>query len=70
MIKRIKRFFTELEWSEPSTKRGAVWLVVAIIGLPAWWLGKDVDGIILLAGAVAGGLGGLPDRQIDEDDRA
>ena len=64
-IKRIKRYFSDINWSEPSTKRGAVWLMVAIIGLPAWWLDKDVDGIILLAGAIAGGLSGIPDKPMD-----
>jgi len=48
-----------IDWTETSTKRGAVWLAVAVVGLPMAWSGKDVSQLILLAGAVAGGLGVL-----------
>lgn len=48
-----------IDWNENSTKRGAVWVITAIIGLPMVWLGKDISGLITLAMGVAGGLGVL-----------
>lgn len=44
-------------WSESSTKRGAIWVIAAIVGIIGWWTGKDVAPILLLAAGVAGGLG-------------
>ena len=44
-------------WSEASTKRGAVWVITAIVGSVFVFMGKPVDQLLLLAGAVAGGLG-------------
>ena len=46
-----------IDWSQPSTLRGMVWVLVAIIGLVGWWFGKDVTQLILLGAGVAGGLG-------------
>lgn len=46
-----------LDWSETSTKRGAVWAITFIIGVPMVWFGKDPTGLILLASGVNGGLG-------------
>jgi hypothetical protein len=44
-------------WSEASTKRGIIWVITALVGLPMVYLGKDVSQLLLLAGGVAGGLG-------------
>jgi len=46
-----------INWNEASTKRGAVWLVTAIIGIPMVLMGKDPSPLLLLASGVAGGLG-------------
>lgn len=46
-----------INWNEASTKRGIVWGITAIIGVYGWLMGKDVEPIILLGAAVAGGLG-------------
>ena len=43
--------------TQASSKRAAVWGIVAIIGIPAYWMGKDVTGLILLGSAIAAGLG-------------
>lgn len=47
----------KINWSEASTKRGLIWLITAVIGLPMAYLGKDVGQLILLASGIAGGLG-------------
>lgn len=49
----------KIDWSENSTKRGIIWVVTAIVGLPMAWLGKDISGLLTLAMGVAGGLGVL-----------
>jgi len=46
-----------INWNEASTKRGAVWLVTAVIGIPMVLMGKDPTPLLLLASGVAGGLG-------------
>lgn len=46
-----------IDWSESSTKRGAVWVVVAIAGLIMIALGKDISQLMVLGAGVAGGLG-------------
>ena len=46
-----------INWNEASTKRGAVWLVTAVIGIPMILMGKDPSPLLLLASGVAGGLG-------------
>lgn len=43
--------------TQDSSKRAIVWGVVAIVGIPAYWMGKDVTGLILLGSAIAAGLG-------------
>ena len=46
-----------INWNEASTKRGAVWLVTAVIGIPMVLMGKDPSPLLLLASGVAGCLG-------------
>ena len=46
-----------INWTSASTKRGAVWVITALVGSVFIFLGKPVDQLLLLAGAVAGGLG-------------
>ena len=46
-----------IDWTSASTKRGLVWVITAIVGSIFIFLGKPVDQLLLLAGAVAGGLG-------------
>jgi hypothetical protein len=47
----------KIDWSENSTKRGAVWVVIFIVGLVMSVMGKDVTQLLLLGAGVAGGLG-------------
>lgn len=47
----------KINWSEASTKRGLVWVITALVGSIFIFLGKPIDQLLLLAGAVAGGLG-------------
>jgi hypothetical protein len=47
----------KIDWSEKSTRRGCIWFVAAIIGVPMVWMGKDIDQLILLAMGIAGGMG-------------
>ena len=47
----------KINWNEASTKRGSIWVATAVIGSVFVFLGKPVDQLLLLAGAVAGGLG-------------
>lgn len=49
----------KIDWSENSTKRGIIWIIASLIGLPMAWLGKDVTPLITLAMGVSGGLGVL-----------
>lgn len=44
----------KIDWSQESTKRGAVVSVLAIVGTIGWWVGKDVTGLITLTMAVSG----------------
>lgn len=44
-------------WSEASTKRGLIWLLTGIAGAVFIYLGKPIDQLLILASAVAGGLG-------------
>ena len=46
-----------IDWNAASTKRGLVWVVTAIVGSIFIFMDKPVDQLLLLAGAVAGGLG-------------
>ncbi len=43
--------------TQASSQRAVVWGIVAIVGIPAYWMGKDVTGLILLGTAIAAGLG-------------
>lgn len=47
----------KIDWSEASTKRGIIWVATAVIGAVFVFLGKPIDQLLLLASAVAGGLG-------------
>jgi len=47
----------KINWTAASTKRGLVWVITALVGSIFIFLGKPVDQLLLLAGAVAGGLG-------------
>lgn len=47
----------KINWNEASTKRGLIWVITAVIGAVFIFLGKPIDQLLLLAGAVAGGLG-------------
>lgn len=46
-----------IDWKQSSTKRGAVWLVAGIVGAAMLMAGKDIQQLLVLASAVAGGLG-------------
>lgn len=46
-----------IDLSQPSSIRGIAWVFFAIVGALGWWAGKDIEGLIPLAMAVAGGLG-------------
>ena len=46
-----------IDWNAASTKRGAVWVITSLVGSIFIFMGKPVDQLLLLAGAVAGGLG-------------
>lgn len=47
----------KINWNEASTKRGLIWVATAVIGAIFVFLGKPIDQLLLLASAVAGGLG-------------
>jgi hypothetical protein len=47
----------DFKLTQDSSKRAIVWALVAIVGIPAYWMGKDVTGLILLGTAIAAGLG-------------
>jgi hypothetical protein len=47
----------DFKLTQASSRRAIVWGVVAIVGIPAYWMDKDVTGLILLGTAVAAGLG-------------
>jgi hypothetical protein len=46
-----------IDWSQNSTKRGAVWLAFGLIGIIGWFLGKDASALVPLAAAIVGGMG-------------
>jgi len=46
-----------IDWTAASTKRGLVWVTTALVGSVFIFMGKPIDQLLLLAGAVAGGLG-------------
>jgi hypothetical protein len=46
-----------IDFSQPSTQRGSVWVIVFIAGTVGWWMGKDPTALILLGTGVAGAIG-------------
>jgi hypothetical protein len=46
-----------IEWSQASTKRGAVGVFVGIIGAIGYYLGKDIQPVIVLGQSIVGILG-------------
>jgi len=42
---------------EPSTLRGIVWALVAVLGALGYFMDKDITPILLLGSGIAGGLG-------------
>ena len=46
-----------IDWTQPSTMRGMVWGITAIIGVVLIVMGKDPSSLIVLAMGVAGGRG-------------
>jgi len=46
-----------VDFSQASTLRGLIWLITAAVGAVMAYHGQDVSQLLLLAGAVAGGLG-------------
>ena len=49
--------FGQIDFTQASTIRGAVWVIGGIIGIIAAFTGNDPTEIILVTSAVAGGLG-------------
>lgn len=48
-----------VNFSQPSTIRGLVWVVVAVVGIVLMFAGRsaDIPQLMLLGAGVAGGLG-------------
>ena len=46
-----------IDFKQPSTLRGLIWLVTGIIGTVMIFAGKDVSQLLTLTAAVAGGMG-------------
>ena len=52
-----------IDFSEPSTLRGVVWIFTAVTGLIMQALGKPIDQLTMLSAGLAGILGiGLKDK--------
>jgi hypothetical protein len=47
----------EIDFSQASTLRGLVWIVVSVVGLIMIAFDRDIDQLLLLGAGVAGGLG-------------
>ncbi len=47
----------EVNWSQNSTIKGAIWLTGGVIGILFAWVGKDPTYVMLVASSVAGGFG-------------
>jgi len=47
----------KIDWSQNSTKRGAIWLTGSVLALTFYWFGKDPLPVIAVTGSLAGGLG-------------
>ena len=46
-----------IDWSQASTKRGAIWFVGGLVATLFAWMGKDSTQVMAITAAVAGGLG-------------
>jgi hypothetical protein len=46
-----------IDWSQASTKRGAIWVAVSITALVFYWFGKDPLPVMAVGSGLAGGLG-------------
>jgi Ni/Fe-hydrogenase subunit HybB-like protein len=46
-------------FKEPSTLRGLAWLIFAVVGSVAYWQGKDLQPLLILAATVVGGIGAI-----------
>jgi hypothetical protein len=52
-----------VNWTEPSTKRGIVWILTSILSIFAPAMGTNPETVWAIGGAVAGALGvTLPDK--------
>lgn len=47
----------KVDFSQESTKRGAVWLCGGLISLVFLWYGKDASMVMTITASLAGGLG-------------
>lgn len=56
-----------IDIKQPSTQRGIIWIIASLIGGIGWMIGKDIQPIITLAMAVAGGMGLKNDDQANTD---
>jgi hypothetical protein len=53
----------DIRWTEPSTKRGIVWILTSILSIFAPALHTNPETVWAIGGAVAGALGvTLPDK--------
>ena len=60
-----------INWSETSTKRNAVWFVAFLVGIPMVYMEKDVSQLLLLAGGIAGAMGVvMSDSSSKKDDKS
>lgn len=50
-----------INWKQPSTQRGIVWLIAGVIGVYYSWGTQDTGQLLSVAAAVAGGLGLVDD---------
>jgi hypothetical protein len=54
----------DIQWNEPSTKRGIVWIITSILSIFASVVHTSPETVWAIGGAVAGALGvTLPDKQ-------
>ena len=51
----------KIHWNQPSTLRGAIWLVVGIAGLIQSWGNISIQDLMYLGATVAGGMGVMSD---------
>ena len=47
----------DIDFNQPSTIRGAVWLATGVLSTIGYFIGLDVTPMILIGTSVAGGLG-------------